>query len=230
MTPGGFLPLAAPFTLEAMPPQVLYRPAEPRDERRLGEIAHATAYFGDPATRHFPDEALFADLWVRPYLRGGGGASFVVELDGEVQGYLLGAPDPAAYRRAVARTVQGRVLPRLLTGQYRRPWPGLLYLLRAALFNGPHADPALFPAHLHLNLLPAARGQGLSGPLLDLHLARLAELGVRGVQLSTTLENTAALRTYRRRGFVVVGVRRTPLWTPWLGRPAVHVVLTRPVS
>lgn len=210
--------------------QVLYRPAELRDEHRLGEIAHATGYFGDPATRFFPDEALFADLWVRPYLHGGGGASFVVELGGEVQGYILGSPDPAAYRHAVTRTVRQRVLPRLLAGQYRQPWPGLLYLLRAALFGGPHADLALFPAHLHLNLLPAARGQGLSGPLLDLHLARLAELGARGVQLSTTLENAAALRTYRRRGFVIAGARRTALWTPWLGRAAVHVVMTRPID
>lgn len=213
-----------------MPAQVLYRPAEPRDERRLGEIAYATGYFGDPATRYFPDEVLFADLWVRPYLHGGGGASFVVELAGEVQGYVLGAPDPAAYQRALTRTVRGHVLPSLLAGRYRRPWPGLWYLLRAGLHSGPHADPAVFPAHLHLNLLPAARGQGLSGPLLDLHLARLAGLGVRGVQLSTTLENVAALRTYRRRGFVVAGARRTPLWTPWLGHPAVQVVMTRPVS
>lgn len=213
-----------------MSAQVLYRPAEPRDERRLGEIAHATGYFGDPATRFFPDQVLFADLWVRPYLHGGGGASFVAELDGEVQGYVLGAPDPVAYQRALIRTVTRHVLPRLLTGRYLRPWPGLVYLLRAAVFSGPHADPAQFPAHLHLNLMPGARGQGLSGPLLELHLARLAELGVRGIQLSTTLENTAALRTYRRRGFVVAGARRTALWTPWLGRPAVQVVLTRSVA
>ncbi|KQR22795.1 GNAT family N-acetyltransferase [Deinococcus sp. Leaf326] len=213
-----------------MSAQVLYRSAEPRDERLLGEIAHATGYFGDPATCFFPDLQLFADLWVRPYLHGGGGASFVVELGGEVQGYILGAPDPDAYRRAVVQTVQQRVLPRLLAGQYRRPWPGLLYLLRAAVFGGPHADPETFPAHLHLNLLPIARGRGLSGPLLELHLARLAELGARGVQLSTTLENAAALRTYQRCGFVISGARRTPLWTPWLGRPAVHVVMTRPVT
>ena len=211
-----------------MSSSVLYRPAEPRDERRLGEIAFATGYFGDPATRHFPDPALFADLWVRPYLTNLK-TSFVVEIGGEVQGYLLGAPDPTTYRRAVTATVLRQVALRLLRGRYTQPWPGLRYLLRAALHPGPHADWGMFPAHLHLNLMPGARGRGLSSPLLELHLQRLTELGIPGVQLSTTLENAVALRVYRRHGFVVWGARRTALWTPWLGRPAVQVVMARPL-
>ena len=117
--------------------------------------------------------------------------------------------------------------PRLLCGGYSNPLGTLPYFVRSVLFGGPHADWNVFPAHLHLNLLPGVRGQGYSRPLMELHLARLRELGVRGVQLSTTLENRAALRVYEKHGFRLVAARRTALWTPWLGHPAVHVALAR---
>lgn len=207
--------------------QPSFRPALPSDEERLGEIAYQTGFFGDSAARYFPDPHLFADLWVRPYLRGGGGASFVLEVNGRVEGYILGAVDQGRYTRALLKVLLCRVLPKLLGGDYKQPWRTLPYFTRAALFAGPHADWQLFPAHLHLNLLPDVRGQGYSRPLLELHLERLQELGVRGVQLSTTLENVAALHVYRKYGFQVVAAKRTALWTPWLGHRAVHVALAK---
>ncbi|MFC4426235.1 GNAT family N-acetyltransferase [Deinococcus navajonensis] len=204
---------------------VQVRPVCPDDEVALGQVAYQTGFFGDSAQRYFPDAALFADLWVRPYLLGAGEACFVaVGPDQEVLGYVLGAPDPARYRRALWRVVGTRILPRL-----RRPdrsfWAGLRHLVRLARFPGPHADARQYPAHLHLNLLSRARGQGAGAALLSAHLEALRALGVCGVQLSTTTENQAALRLYQRFGFQEAGRRVSPLWTPWLGHPAEHVVM-----
>ena len=132
-----------------------------------------------------------------------------------------------AYRQALGRVVADTVIPGLLTRRYRRPHSAVPYLLRSLRFPSPHASETEFPAHLHLNLLSGARGLGLGHGLLQSFLDRLQELGIPGVQLSTTDENVAALGLYRKAGFSVAAVEQTPLWTPWLGHPARHLCLVR---
>jgi ribosomal-protein-alanine N-acetyltransferase len=53
----------------------------------------------------------------------------------------------------------------------------------------------------------AWRGRGLSSRLLDLHLRRLAGLGLRTVFLEVGEDNTPARRLYARAGFREVGRR-----------------------
>jgi ribosomal-protein-alanine N-acetyltransferase len=53
----------------------------------------------------------------------------------------------------------------------------------------------------------AWRGRGLGRRLLDLHLRRLAGLGVAAVFLEVEEGNEAALRLYERAGFRAVGQR-----------------------
>jgi len=52
------------------------------------------------------------------------------------------------------------------------------------------------------------RGRGLSRQLLDLHLRRLAGIGVRSVFLEVGDRNAPACRLYRRAGFQEVGRRQ----------------------
>lgn len=118
-----------------------------------------------------------------------------------------------------------RVLGKLASGRYPR-WRGCVaYLARAAFYPGPHLDQGAYPAHLHRNLLPQARGLGLGGRLLDSYLGVLRLGGVCGVQLSTTLENRSALALYQKRGFTVMAQRESDLWYPWLGRPVTRVAM-----
>ena len=161
----------------------LVRPAQPKDQLAVGAIAYATGYFGDSAVKYFPAQALFSALWVGPYFHGAGFACQVAEVDSQVVGYILGAPDWFNYRRGLWHAVPG-----ILSA--RPPLPTLLaclpYLLRAAVWHAPQADPHLYPAHLYLNLLSGARGHHLGERLLRAHLTTLAGAGVPGVQLSTT--------------------------------------------
>jgi ribosomal-protein-alanine N-acetyltransferase len=53
----------------------------------------------------------------------------------------------------------------------------------------------------------AWRGRGLARRLLDLHLRRLAGLGLRAVFLEVDADNTPARRLYARAGFREVGCR-----------------------
>jgi ribosomal-protein-alanine N-acetyltransferase len=61
---------------------------------------------------------------------------------------------------------------------------------------------------LSVAVAPAWRGRKLSRPLLDLHLRRLAGLGVRSVFLEVGEQNVPACRLYRRAGFREVGRRQ----------------------
>jgi ribosomal-protein-alanine N-acetyltransferase len=61
---------------------------------------------------------------------------------------------------------------------------------------------------LSVAVAPAWRGRGLSRQLLELHLRRLAGLGIRAVYLEVGERNAPAYRLYRRAGFNEVGRRQ----------------------
>lgn len=60
---------------------------------------------------------------------------------------------------------------------------------------------------LSVAIAPAWRGRALARPLLDLHLRRLAGLGVRSVFLEVDTANAPARALYKRAGFYEVGQR-----------------------
>jgi len=62
----------------------------------------------------------------------------------------------------------------------------------------PAAVVATFPAHLHMNLLPRAQGQGV-GRLLLKHW--LAATHVGGVHVGVSGQNVRAARFWQRHGF-----------------------------
>jgi [ribosomal protein S18]-alanine N-acetyltransferase len=61
---------------------------------------------------------------------------------------------------------------------------------------------------LSVAITPAWRRRALARPLLDLHLRRLAGLGVRSVFLEVDEHNVPACQLYRRAGFREVGRRQ----------------------
>jgi [ribosomal protein S18]-alanine N-acetyltransferase len=72
----------------------------------------------------------------------------------------------------------------------------------------------------------ARRGRGLARRLLDLHLRRLAGLGLRAVFLEVDADNVPARRLYARAGFSEVG-RRPGYYPGAAGQQASALVLRR---
>jgi [ribosomal protein S18]-alanine N-acetyltransferase len=99
--------------------------------------------------------------------------------DGEIE-RMLRDRNVLAHRAMSGRTFAGFILSRLVTDEAE-----ILSVAVAA----------------------ARRGKGLARRLLDLHLRRLAGLGVRTVFLEVEEGNGPALRLYRRAGFRQVGRR-----------------------
>ena len=69
------------------------------------------------------------------------------------------------------------------------------------------------------------RGRGLARKLLDLHLRRLAGLGVRAIFLEVDENNEPALRLYRRAGFHEIS--RRPGYYPGAGGAAATALILR---
>ena len=60
---------------------------------------------------------------------------------------------------------------------------------------------------LSIAVSASQRGRGLARQILDLHMRRLAGLGVKAIFLEVDEDNTPARRLYTRRGFREVGRR-----------------------
>jgi len=82
---------------------------------------------------------------------------------------------------------------------------------------------------LSVAVAPARRGRGLARKLLDLHLRRLAGLGVTAVFLEVDEDNVPARRLYGRARFRDVG-RRPAYYARGEGAPASALVLRRDLA
>lgn len=98
----------------------------------------------------------------------------------ELRGLLL-ERNVVCHRAMMGRTLVGFILSRLAAGEAEI---------------------------LSVAVAPPWRGRGLSRPLLDLHLRRLAGLGTRTVFLEVDEKNAPAGRLYRKAGFYDVGRRQ----------------------
>ena len=183
----------------------MIRPYEPSDLGRLREICLLTGASGGDATGMFSSDDLLPDLFLEPYVTFAPGWAWVVELDDgsgpEVQGYLVAVSHTRAFVSWWADTWT--------------PWFATLYPLpeqpyseeERLVLRGYHpiqieiAEIEDYPAHLHVDLLPAAQGQGWGSKLIGRLRSELADVGVPGVYASLDPGNVAAPGFYERIGF-----------------------------
>jgi ribosomal protein S18 acetylase RimI-like enzyme len=179
------------------------RPYRAGDRAAIREIVFATGFMGEPAAWYWRDAVSFADVWSGYYTDREPESAFVATAGGEVVGYLLGCVDTSRAptpRAAILRQVWRRQLP-LRPGTAGFFWRSLADALRQReVASGVLADPR-FPSHLHIDLLPAARGRGAGRALMEAWLERLRAVGSPGCHLGTLAENASAIRFFERMGF-----------------------------
>jgi GNAT superfamily N-acetyltransferase len=70
-----------------------------------------------------------------------------------------------------------------------------------------------WPSHLHIDLLPEARGRGLGSQLVERYLDYLRGVGSAGCHLETIFENRNAVAFFKANGFQLHGdPRPSPGW------------------
>lgn len=189
-------------------PDVVVRPYEPSDRDQVRRICHVTGFMGEPAGWMWRDEPSFADAFSGYYTDVEPESATVAVIDDRVVGYLLGcrdsdrATDPAM---AVARHVVRRGIA-FRPGTAPMIWRSALDVAtdlgRRRVRPGDYAyRDGAYPAHLHINLLPEARGTGVGGRLVRGWLDRLRADGVPGCHLQTMAENTRAVAFFEAMGF-----------------------------
>jgi len=190
------------------------RPYRPRDRAAVREICRVTAYGGrEPLL----DPRLFTELMTRYYTDFTPGAVWVAEHKERVVGYLAGCFDEAALRRAmIRRIVPTAVAGALARGLFLRPafWRLAVALPRflAAERHARTVDLSDYPAHLHINLMPEARGRGIGERLMAQLCAEAARRGLPGVHASVLEENRSACRFFEHLGFTKLA--RRPVFRP----------------
>jgi ribosomal protein S18 acetylase RimI-like enzyme len=187
---------------------VWVRPACGPDLPYLYTICLETGDAGKDASGLFYDPWLLGHYFSAPYFFHDPGLCFVVEVEGFPQGYILAAQDTGAFNRWMEQVW----LPPLRS-RYVQPYPverikspaerDLVALLHRPL-EEKCAWQDTYPAHLHIDMLPALQGQGLGKRLMQTLLATLSRRGCGGVHLGVSKANTPALGFYAKQGFSLV--------------------------
>jgi ribosomal protein S18 acetylase RimI-like enzyme len=177
----------------------------PGDEPALAEICLRTADAGSDATGVLADDDLWAEIFVLPYVQRHPDLAFVLadEEDWPI-GYVVAAPDTRAFEEWFAEEWWPRHAERwpMPTENSSRQDALLLYAYGRRSAEEPYAD--THPAHVHIDLLPEAQGQGWGRRLIETVADALRERGVSGFHLVVDGANTGALTFYDRLGLLRV--------------------------
>lgn len=178
------------------------RPYAPPDLPHLYRVCLLTGDSGADASGLYRDPDLLGHFYAAPYAVHEPDLTFVLADEEGVCGYVLGCRDSNAF----AAWMEAEWLPPL-----RRKYPlppegdaskdaAMIRLIHKGYL--PSSLTPQYPAHLHIDLLPRAQGQGQGRKLMEVFLNRLRELGVPGVHLGVGRRNVGAVAFYERMGFV----------------------------
>jgi len=192
------------------------RPYHPTDLPALYRICLLTGDVGQDATALYADAELLGHIYAGPYAVLEPDLCFVLTDAGRPCGYILGARDTAAFGRRLEHDWFPPLRERypLLPTEDHSPEADLRRLLHTSQ-RGLSIEENAYPAHLHIDLLPEAQGQGWGRRLMEAYLKRLRELNVRGVHLGVDARNLNAQAFYARLGFQVLRAER---WGKVMGR------------
>jgi ribosomal protein S18 acetylase RimI-like enzyme len=189
----------------AVEKQFEIRKFQPADRARVRELCCETGFLGNPIDPIFEDREIFADYLTAYYTDWEPESAFVLLLNGEIRGYLLGSRHPG--RQQFYNLYNNVAL--FLRGILRYPGYNaaskkfVRWILRQAWREVPAAP--RHTAHFHINLLPDARGVAISKAMMDSYLAYLQAHGERRVfGQMVVFEDRRGTKMFERYGFRVV--------------------------
>jgi ribosomal protein S18 acetylase RimI-like enzyme len=178
------------------------RISDPVEVDLLYDICLRTGADGGDATARYRDPRLLGEVYLGAYLAFEPDLAFVADDGTGPVGYVIGTADTREFEERCERDWWPPLRARYPLGAF--PADTADAAMVRLLHSPPTADPAvldLFPAHLHVDLLPAAQGGGNGRRLLDLFFDALRARGVQGVHLGVSDTNTAAIGFYEHLGF-----------------------------
>lgn len=205
------------------------RTNDPAEVDRLYDVCLRTGDGGADATTLYSDPRLLGEIYLGAYLAlepdlafvvarpgsddggsgtGGSGAGHTPDDGGSpapehgALGYVVGTTDTAAFEARCEREWWPALRARYPVGSFAEGSRDeqLVRMIHTPPVTSP-AIAAEYPAHLHVDLLPAAQGGGNGRRLLETLFDALRERHVPGLHLGVASGNTGAIGFYRHLGF-----------------------------
>jgi ribosomal protein S18 acetylase RimI-like enzyme len=196
-----------------------------RDRQRLRDICVQTCWLGRYEPLALPDDWIWAEYWTRYFTDIEPDLTWVVRnASGVAVGYLTGTANEARFHAYAPRVALGiiwrAIRKRILRVPHARRAAAAML---GAAARGDMAIPARlqkrYPAALHLNLSPEARGHGLGRRLVEILWRALHDRGVPGVHAQTISANARAGAFFERAGFHLATRRPTRAYAHLDQRP-----------
>ncbi|MEM6821390.1 MAG: GNAT family acetyltransferase [Verrucomicrobiota bacterium] len=192
-------------SVEIAPGEII-RFYRPNDRDAVRTICCETGFLGKAIDPVFEDRELFADFLTAYYTDEEPESSIVLEVDGELKGYVLGSRFPDRQSAFNKKTLFGRLkkIAGRFFGTYNQATQAYIFWL---FFKGwrevPHTPKGM--AHFHINLLPEFKNVQRTRALIDFflnYLSREGESSVYGQMV--TFSNRRGERMFARYGFEVI--------------------------
>ena len=175
------------------------------DRAAVRRLCCQTGFLGEPIDPVYEDNELFADFLTTYYTDHEPESSFVLELDGEIRGYLLGSRRPLfnqlySFQQNVVLFCRALLRCRRYNQYSRR-------FIRWMVSHGWREVPAAprRTPHFHINLLPEARKVSTTRALISAYLSYLYRCGEKRVYGQVvTFESRRGEKMFERYGFKVL--------------------------
>ena len=201
----------------------IFRQFKQDDLNDIYTISVKTGDNGRDATALYDELKLMGHIYSAPYMLLEPELAIVVEYNDQIVGYVVGTRDTQRWQTRLEREWWPA-----LRDQYKAPNPAnrdhwTMDEIRIDRLHTPRlVDQEIskrFPAHLHMNLLPAMQRRGIGTALLQKWLSIAMKEGDCGVHVGANPKNTDGIAFWQRSGFETI--RTAPDKTPqagWLGR------------
>lgn len=174
---------------------------KPTDIRYLYDICLKTGNSGKDASRMYRNIFLLGEFYAAPYVKFHPELAFILEENGIPLGYIIGTDDSIRFRQLTEKYWFN-----VLRDKY--PYPSDTDKSDDAkivrlIYNGysPREELTAYPAHLHIDILPAGQGKGMGRKLIHTFINKLKELNVPALHLEVGKKNINAINFYKKTGF-----------------------------
>jgi GNAT superfamily N-acetyltransferase len=175
------------------------------DRKAVRKLCCETGFLGAPIDPVYEDRQLFADFLTTYYTDHEPESCFVLEVDGDIRGYLLGSRRPL--QNQLYSFSQNIILFFRALLRYARYHSRSRRFIRWLLMYGWREVPAAprRVPHFHINLLPDARGVSTTRALMSAYLSYLYRRGDKRVYGQiVTFESRRGEKMFERYGFKVL--------------------------
>jgi len=199
------------------------RQFRPDDLDALYRISLATGLAGGDASHLYTDPRLMGHIYAAPYALLESQLALVVEDDDGVAGFAVGATDTTAWERRLEQAWWPALRKRYAMPAEADATGWTHDQRRAFMIYRPAPTPPvvarLYPAHLHLNLLPRLHGRGVGTTLFDRWTSLANARGAKALHIAVNRANIGGARFWRKMGFADLALNGLPEGrTLWQGR------------